>query len=314
MNLSSNFFDHLCRKYDLAFQSGHLVYYGDSSKVEQINVKIADSQYSFVLTELQSLQHRPEKGLRDSNPFEKLEPELTVVNECGPNGKYRIVLNKFPVVDKHFMMVTTKFESQNSPLSPTDLKSTFTILTALRFQDPDHDWFAFYNCGTQSGASQPHKHIQFMMRLQNHGLSAEAVAQAHREKSPEQLLEPLQDENLPYAHFISSLPADSNDVSEELLAQRFVSLLQRTLTVLKQNEANHVSYNVLMTDKYLMLVPRSTSKFRDTLGINSCAFMGMILCKSEELVKLVKIEGPGKICLEVGFANTLNGLDDECSY
>lgn len=290
------------------------MYYGDSSKEEQINVNFADSQYSYVLTELQSLKHRPERGLKDLNPFEKLEPELTIVNEYGPNGKYRILLNKFPVVEKHFMMVTTQFESQNSPLSPTDLKATFTILATLKLQDPNHDWFAFYNCGPQSGASQPHKHIQFMMRLQNHGSFAEAVAQAHKEKSPDQLLEPLQDENLPFAHFISSLPEDTNEVSEELLAQRFVSLLQRTLTVLKQNEANHVSYNVLMTDKYLMLVPRSASKFRDTLGINSCAFMGKILCKSEELVSLVKLEGPGIVCLEVGFPNSLNGLDDECSY
>ena len=51
--------------------------------------------------------------------------------------------------------------------------ATYKILQALKNQNQNQNqnqnldqntenWFAFYNCGPESGASQPHKHIQFM--------------------------------------------------------------------------------------------------------------------------------------------------------
>ena len=117
--------------------------------------------------------HRPEIGTKPKNEssqksesISKPEPELTIVDNYN-DDEFKIVFNKFPVVPRHFMLITKEFKSQNTPLSPSELMATYKILQALKNQNQNLDqnaenWFAFYNCGPESGASQPHKHIQFM--------------------------------------------------------------------------------------------------------------------------------------------------------
>lgn len=51
------------------------------------------------------------------------------------------------------MLVTNEFKSQFDPLTLEDFKSVSSVLSEV----PS---LVFYNCGVDSGASQPHKHIQ----------------------------------------------------------------------------------------------------------------------------------------------------------
>ena len=53
-----------------------------------------------------------------------------------------------------------EFQSQSSPLLPPELAQTYKLLDAA--YRAGQNLFAFYNCGDLSGASQPHKHIQFL--------------------------------------------------------------------------------------------------------------------------------------------------------
>lgn len=309
-----NFIDQLNDKYASAQEGNHLVFSGESANYETITSFMGGSSYAFQLIELQSLEHRPEVGTIDKNPFEKPEPELTVLSSFGDADEFRIVLNKFPVVPTHFMMITKQFKSQDTPLSPTELTSVYSILCKLKFQDTDKKWFAFYNCGPQSGASQPHKHIQFIPLPKNYTPFTEAIANTSGPFIPNQTQEPLQDGNLPFAHFLARLPENPLEVTEEVLAMTYLSLLQRTLTVLRDSGAGHISYNCLVTTKYIMLVPRSSGKFQESLGINSCGFMGLILCKNISLAKLVKSEGPAAILGSVGFPSTVGQESDEYHY
>lgn len=312
--LKNDFCESLYKKYTSALNEKVLVFNGEAALHERMILNVANSSYSFELTELQSLQHRPEIGSVDKNPFENPEPELTIVPKFGKDNEFRIVLNKFPVVPAHFMLVTSQFKSQNTPLSPSELLSVYSVLRNLELQDKNENWFAFYNCGPESGASQPHKHIQFMKLPQNFEPLAEVLARTSAHFIPDQHMEPLQDPNLPFAHFLAKLPDDYKKVTEDILAMTFVSLLQRVLTVLKQNDASHISYNLLATTKYMMLVPRSSGKFKGELGINSCGFMGLFLCKNNRLVDLVKSEGPETVLSSIGFPNTAGEKSDEYHY
>lgn len=313
-DIQDNFAKQLFGKYATAQDDEHLVFNGKSAVNESIVAHSGDSEYLFDLTELQSLEHRPEIGTIDKNPFEKPEPELTVLSSFGNKDEFRIVLNKFPVVPAHFMMVTKQFKSQDTPLSPSELTSTYLLLHKLEAQDLNKKWFAFYNCGPQSGASQPHKHVQFMPLPDNYTPFAEVLANTSGHFIPNQFQEPLQDGNLPFAHFLAKLPEKSTELDEETLALTFLSLLQRTLTVLRDNEAGHISYNVIATTKFIMLIPRSKAKFQGSLGINSCGYMGLILCKNASLVGLVKSEGPLEILSSVGFPSTAGQKSDEYHY
>ena len=54
------------------------------------------------------------------------------------------------------MLVTNEFKSQFDPLTLEDFKSVSSVLSEV----PS---LVFYNCGVDSGASQPHKHIQVLI-------------------------------------------------------------------------------------------------------------------------------------------------------
>lgn len=71
-----------------------------------------------------------------------------------------IVLNKFPVIPCHFIVATTAFEEQAFILKPEDLGAAYTCIAAYHSQG--EELFGFYNSGQHSGASQRHRHIQFL--------------------------------------------------------------------------------------------------------------------------------------------------------
>lgn len=312
-DIPSNFYDTLDKKYQEAVKNEDIMFNGGSAinKLEQ--QKIGDSTFNYQITLLTSLMHRPEKGSKEKNPFEKPEKELTILDTFGPDDEFKIVFNKFPVVPRHFMMITREFKSQDSPLSPSELVGTYTLLNKVKNESKEK-WFAFYNSGPQSGASQPHKHIQFMTLPDDYKAFGEELAHTSAPFIPNQKSEPLQNKDLPFAHFVARLPPNELDLQHEDLTMYFVSLLQRCLTVLKQNGAEHISYSFIMTTDYMMLVPRSNGVYKNTIGINSCGYVGLLLCKNEETQSLVNNDGPLTILQECGFPNTSGDPVDEYHY
>lgn len=70
------------------------------------------------------------------------------------------MLNKFPIIRNHFILATIANEPQHESLEPDDLALTYACLRA--WESSGGKLFAFFNCGEQSGASQAHRHIQFL--------------------------------------------------------------------------------------------------------------------------------------------------------
>ena len=278
MSLSDNFYETLSSKYDSAVKGEHVLFNGESAVNKIEKATAGNTTIDVQLTLLKSLAKRPENGKKDENPFEKPEPELTIVDTYGASDEFKIVFNKFPVVPKHFMLVTKEFKSQNTPLSPSELLSTYEVLNALDKQKSDYneEWFAFYNCGPESGASQPHKHIQFMTLPPKADFKPYAET-LEKVLDPRQIQAPSQNKDLPFAHY--GVQISDNVEGERELAELFVTILQRTLTELRENDQNHISYNFIMTKKYMLMVPRSKGQYDGKLGINSCGFQGLFLCK-----------------------------------
>lgn len=309
-----NYLSHcLKEKFRSAKESGALIFQAESARHTQVLEIVEEATYNFDLTLLSSLQHRPEAGNANENPFSKAEPELTIMQTYGNKNEFRLILNKFPVAENHFMMVTRRFRSQDSPLSPSELHASFKILDNLRSSDESSRWFAFYNCGPESGASQAHKHVQFLTLPKGHPDFYLPLAQNSEPFKPGQTCEPLQDPNLPYAHFVVPLP-ESSTVDDEMLAILFTSLLQKTLTALAEEELSNVSYNFCLTTSYMMMVPRTKSKYRCTVGINSCGYMGLILCKNHEIYEEVKKHGIFNILEKVGCSSRYGQVSSEYHY
>ncbi|KAF3188931.1 bifunctional AP-4-A phosphorylase/ADP sulfurylase [Orbilia oligospora] len=105
-----------------------------------------------------------------SNPFLPPNPALYVT--AVPRSHY-LVLNKFPVIPGHFILATTEFEKQGCPLTTGDLEAVLSVLRGWESDNNDqtgvHDeagehqcLYGFFNSGKESGASQPHRHLQFI--------------------------------------------------------------------------------------------------------------------------------------------------------
>lgn len=305
-DLPKDFFESLASKYEAAISNEDVVFSGKDAVEELVHEQSID----FNVTLLKSLENRPVNGTKKLDPFANPEPELTILPEYGRDNELKLVFNKFPVVPHHFLMVTKDFVSQNTPLNSSELMSISTILKNLESNN-DKEWFAFYNCGTGSGASQPHKHIQFMTLPKGFVPYAQKIALQSEPFLPNDNCEPLQDGSLPFAHFVARLP--DSDFNEDDLSTYFATLIQRTLTVLRENDAEHISYNFIMTTKYMLMVPRSRSDYKE-LGFNSCGALGLILCKNNDLLQLVKEDGPLKILESVTFPSTAGQKSDEYSY
>jgi ATP adenylyltransferase len=71
-----------------------------------------------------------------------------------------LVLNKFPVIPYHFILATKEFKEQTHMLEEDDVEAAYACLTAYR--EAGEELFGFYNSGEHSGASQAHRHIQFL--------------------------------------------------------------------------------------------------------------------------------------------------------
>lgn len=71
-----------------------------------------------------------------------------------------LVLNKFPVIPDHFILATTAFKEQTDLLEAEDIEAAYKCLKA--YWENGEELFGFFNSGDHSGASQPHRHIQFL--------------------------------------------------------------------------------------------------------------------------------------------------------
>jgi len=76
-----------------------------------------------------------------------------------------LVLNKFPIIAGHFILATKDYKEQTDDLEELDLEATFACLRLWEEGNGSSrstKLFAFFNSGEHSGASQPHRHIQFL--------------------------------------------------------------------------------------------------------------------------------------------------------
>ncbi|KAJ7141498.1 ATP adenylyltransferase-domain-containing protein [Mycena epipterygia] len=262
---------------------------------------------------LQKKPHLPtphfaaESKLQD--PFEApYNPNLYIgeLRDEDNTEDYVVLLNKYSVVPQHFLLVTKEFRSQASPLLPPDLVQTYLLLAAAR--KARHNLFAFYNCGDNSGASQAHKHVQFIPLEDEDGPPIEYLARSVKLETADTPFAL----NLAYANHVYRFPdrfyTSSPEKLETVLAQAFLALLDLVISTIRHDPdypAGKPSYNVVITLEHMHLIPRRQenhilAETGDALSVNALAYAGMLLVKSERELAAVKTEGVGKILRAVG--------------
>ena len=311
---------------------------------ETVSTQLKDpkTKVPYLVSYAPSLALKPKRDTGDDNqkeqsrtdPFADPEKELTVLSDLTGDGSYQLLLNKYPIIPEHALLVTKTYQSQTSALSPKELKMAYDVLVQLdNDENPTTQHLMFYNSGPASGSSQDHKHLQVFPLPPQFEPFQTFLCGNQPHFIPDQHTEPLQSPEVSFAHFVLPLPESSSDVDEDLLAMSYFALLQRSLSFfqdwLGERPDLKRSYNFLMTKKWLCVVPRShesanikeeqeqgerDSKF--DVDINSAGYAGLLLVKSQESYDAL-LDDPAvidKLMLACGFANTAGVKPGESDY
>ena len=220
----------------------------------------------------------------DFNPFLPPEPELTV---AALGAAHLVVLNKFPVIDRHLLLVTRQFEDQHTPLSHADFDALAAVIAV-------HGGLGFYNGGRTAGASQAHKHLQWVPET---AATLEAFV-------PPQLPPSGAWANpaLPWAHAFVRL-ARSERADTVLTGTTLACAFRTACTALDLPcAANPMPpYNLLVTREALLLVPRVHEKWQD-VSVNSLGYAGSLFVRDREQIERLRAHGPLAVLAAVGRA------------
>jgi len=222
---------------------------------------------------------------RPANPFQPYEEDLFV---AGVSPTHFALLNKFNVLDRHLLVVTREFVSQEAPLDRAD----FAALAACMVE---FDSLGFYNGGVAAGASQPHKHLQLVPLPLDPGpypVPVEAVLApvAGREGV-------LTVPGLPFRHAFAWFPRVSGEVALDAAArlQPLYAQLLAAVGIASADRAGEVRqsgpYNLLMTRNWMLAVPRVQEHY-EGISVNALGFAGSLFVQdAAQRAALVRV-GP----------------------
>ncbi|MBT0960832.1 DUF4922 domain-containing protein [Denitromonas iodatirespirans] len=211
-------------------------------------------------------RHKPSRS-DHHNPFLPPEPMLTL-GALGPH--HQVLLNKYPVMARHLLVVTEHFERQTAPITDADFAALGAILAV-------HGGLGFYNAGERAGASQDHKHLQWIPDLPPLAqVLPEALADGPGRFAFRHAYAPL-----PTRTWQAPSPgADLGACYRALLAQLAID-----------NADELPPYNLLMTRDWMWLIPRRAERWQQ-MSVNALGFAGSFFVKSRDALPALMAAGP----------------------
>lgn len=248
--------------------------WGTLGPIDTDSERVTDDGIEFVVRTVANLARkqaatRPDDG---GDPFAPpYEPPLHV-GHVPPD--HVALLNKFPVIENHLLVVTRHFRDQVEPLEPEDFQALLRVLA--RF-----DALAFYNAGPEAGASQAHCHLQFIPRLET--LPLEPAIAAGRP--------------LPFpCEAIDLEPAwlEEPEDGGRGLYEAYRTLLQRIGRSDPASGTTGGPYNLLVTRDHAWAVPRSREWY-GPVNVNALGYAGLLLAADADQARLIRADGPMQI-------------------
>jgi ATP adenylyltransferase len=226
-------------------------------------VEVADAGARFAVRVVASFAKKhtappPPSG----NPFLPYAEDAFVADL---SASHVLLLNKYPVLRRHALVVTRAFEEQDAPLGLAD----FAALARAR---AELGGIGFYNAGAAAGASQRHKHLQVVSLPLGAG------------PEPLPLGARIEAGALPFAHALA--PLASHDPRALLAAYRALA-----------GDAPG-PYNLLVTDAWMLFVPRTRAADHG-IPINALGFAGALLVQDPAQLERVRRTGPFELLRRV---------------
>lgn len=260
---------------------------GDLQHIETEQTIIQTPAADFLVRWVSSLQHKhslkkPAMNAagRDFNPFLSPEPAL-VITRLAPD--HVCLLNKFPVIDRHLLIITRQFEAQTAPLKHGDFQALATVMEDL-------GGLGFYNGGAEAGASQGHKHLQWIpeSRQSSNFIALTQALERHVDGAQDQYQHPA----LPFRHVFIRLASASNASAALLADTLHGAYLAACRHVAIDADAAALSpYNLLVDRRWMLLVPRSRESF-EGISVNALGFAASLFVREREQLARIREAGP----------------------
>lgn len=260
---------------------------GDLQHIETEQTTIPTPVGDFLVRWVSSLQHKNSltkpamnPAARDFNPFLAPEPAL-VISRLAPD--HVCLLNKFPVIDRHLLIITRQFEAQTAPLGPGDFQALATVLEDL-------GGLGFYNGGTEAGASQGHKHLQWIpeSRQSSNFIALTQALEHHADCTQGTYRHPA----LPFRHVFIRLTGASNALATPLADTLHAAYLDACRHVaIDAGAAALAPYNLLVDRRWMLLVPRSRESF-EGISVNALGFAASLFVRERGQLARIRETGP----------------------
>jgi ATP adenylyltransferase len=167
------------------------------------------------------------------------------------------LLNKYPVLPEHLLVVTRADEPQQSWLTAADFEALWQCMQQV-------DWLGFYNSGPLAGASQPHKHLQ----LAPVGFSTLSLFTGD-------------DAGFAFCQVSLETATGGGDLA------RFYRDSMDALRL----DADQDPYNLLVTRDRMIVVPRARESW-EGVSLNAMGFAGSFLVRSDDVLERLRAVGP----------------------
>lgn len=268
----------------IAARRRHALARGALGPIETRGETVTDGGIAFVVRTVSSLARKASAAggapgaAADSDPFRPPhEPDLRL-------GRVRpdhvALLNKFPVLDDHLLVVTRAWRAQDEPLDAGDCEALLRVLA--RF-----DALAFYNAGRVAGASQAHRHLQFVPRPRP--LPVADVLDPEAGRAP----------GLPFAH--AAAPLSGSWLDDPAAGAEALHALQHRLLAavgVAGDDGARAAWNLLATRDLVWVVPRRRERC-GPVGVNALGFAGLLLAADDEQAAFIRAHGPLAVLADV---------------
>ncbi|KAL3479022.1 ATP adenylyltransferase-domain-containing protein [Aspergillus californicus] len=267
----------VAKRFNAAKDAGHLIFSPTHLAILRTGGVPYQLRYCPALANKPTGKAKPDEArpAKRFDPFENPSPELLIAHIPKENPTHFLVLNKFPVIPNHFILATTDWHEQTDILEKEDLAAAYACVKAWKDQAQTDSTgprrlFAFFNSGEESGASQPHRHLQFlpveaMSQDDESGTWRPFIDNTSSSKSGSSSESEFQRvTEIPMANFALHLPADP---SAERLHSIYISLYKAAAVAagVPRNQAQStsgpavISYNLAMTETTMMICPRRST-------------------------------------------------------
>lgn len=272
---------------------------GSLQPVQADEVEMTDEGMRFVVRWVSSLAAKDAVkkavaipgGPRDAafNPFLNPDPALTV----GPVGDTHVaILNKFPLCARHLVLARREFEEQLLPLAQIDFEALGQIMQ-------EAGGLGLYNGGAEAGASQRHKHVQWIpdapgnasLRIYAPQLPADAA-----------VLSTASHPSLRMKHcFVRvecSQGVDAAHAGRSMHAGFQVACTR--LGIAPGADGLLPPLNMLVGDGWMLVLPRSREHFEGN-SFSAVCFGGTLYTRNQDQIASIRQVGPLHAMAAVGF-------------